>query len=360
MIDKLARARMALCSGADLALELPVAFSCRNAGIFADAAVDTLSATGVVCAVSFGTESGPGERILFERAADVLNDEPEDFRAAMRKFLASGLSFVQSRSLALDELAPGAAALLASPNNNLAIAYIKRMRQRNYAMEPLLIRRIGAGFHDGDAREGETASASAVRRVIADGGGVERARAFVPEACAEILRDEIAGGHAVTGDARFWTAVRQSALRASPGELADIAEMREGLENLMRRAAYEAGGLAEFVGMCTSKRYPAGRIKRYCAHLLLNLRQAQSKRFQANGPAYIRVLGANEVGRELLRAMRSAASMPVLAKPGGRMSAYANEIMSFERAASEIWETLTDNPRRNAESRAFAVMVSGG
>jgi predicted nucleotidyltransferase len=352
----MARARMAVACGADLVLELPCAFSCRNAGIFADAAVDIFAASGVVNVVSFGAESGPEKKSLFERLASVLNGEPEDFKAALKKFLGEGYSFVQARSMALDETAPGALALLSEPNNNLALAYMKRIMEKKYRVEALLVRRLGAGFHDRETRGGGPASAGAIRQMLSR-GEIASAREYLSGACFDILSREIQGGHAVTGTERLWRAVRQMIIRAAPEELSSLAEMREGLENRMRRAAYGASSLDEFVDACVSRRYPAGRIRRYCAHLLLNLGDARSKLFQAKGPAYIRALAANDTGRELLRTMKKTAALPVLSKPGGKMSAYARELMAFERAASEIWETLTDAPRRNAESAARAVMM---
>jgi predicted nucleotidyltransferase len=256
--------------------------------------------------------------------------------------------------MALDELAPGALELLKSPNNNLALAYIKRIREKNYRMETLHIKRTGAGFHERDAQNGG-ASASAIREMIAL-RGVESIREFAPKRCCEILSGEIAAGHAVIGHDRFWRAVRQAALRAETCEIADVADMREGFENKIKATAYASGSLDAFLDMCTSRRYPRGRVQRHCAHLLLNMRDAAGKRFQENGPAYIRVLGTNEKGREILRAMRDTATLPVLSKPGGRISPYAWETMRFERAATEIWETLTDSPRQGAESRVHAII----
>ncbi|MDR1965373.1 MAG: nucleotidyltransferase family protein, partial [Synergistaceae bacterium] len=148
--DKRARAEMALACGADLVLELPCAFSCRNAGIFADAAVDTLAATGVADAISFGAES-PEKLALLERMADALNDEGRDFRRLLKRFLDMGCSFVQSRSMALDERIPGSGELLRHPNNSLALAYIKRIREKGYPIETIAVERIGARFHDARA-----------------------------------------------------------------------------------------------------------------------------------------------------------------------------------------------------------------
>ena len=223
-------------------------------------------------------------------------------------------------------------------------------------METLLVRRTGAGFHDKSAR-GEIAGASAIRGMISspETGAAFR---FMPETCAGIIAGEIKNGHAALDRDRLWRAVKQVLLRASPGELSDIAEMREGLENRMASRAYIADSYDSFVDMCTSRRYPRGRIQRYCAHMLLNLRRAQSEKFQKNGPAYIRVLGTDETGRKILRMMRDSSALPVLSKAGGRMTAYAWEVMRFEKAASEIWETLTESPRKNAESGAFPINIS--
>ncbi|MDR2780662.1 MAG: nucleotidyltransferase family protein, partial [Synergistaceae bacterium] len=351
IVDKFARARMALSCGVNLVIELPCVFSCRNAGIFADAAIDTLAGTGIVGCVSFGTEARLGEKSLFESAAEVLNAEPPAFKDSLKKFLGIGYSFVQSRSMALEETIPGALGLLKSPNNNLALAYIKRIREKKYPMETLLVERTGAEFHDSTARGG-IASASAIRGMISS-PDIGAALRFMPETCADIIAGEIKNGHAAQSRDRLWRAVKQALLRASREELSDIAEMREGLENRMKSCAYAAESYDSFVDMCTSRRYPRGRIQRYCAHILLNLRRAQSEKFQKNGPAYIRILGADETGRELLRMMRDSAALPVLSKAGGHMSAYAWEVMRFEKTASEIWETLTESPRKNAESGAF-------
>ena len=56
--DKWTRAAMALRGGADLILELPTPWACASAETFARGGVGVLAATGVVDALSFGSESG--------------------------------------------------------------------------------------------------------------------------------------------------------------------------------------------------------------------------------------------------------------------------------------------------------------
>jgi predicted nucleotidyltransferase len=355
IVDKTARARMALACGADLVLELPCAFSCRNAGIFADAAVDILASSGVVAHVSFGTEALGEKGEMFAKAADILNEEPESFTVSLKKYLRDGNSFVKARSMALEEMLPGVSELLKSPNNNLALAYIKRIRQKKYPIETLHIPRLGPGFNDPYTVENGFASASAIReRVIR--GDEETYRLLTPESSADILRGEVNGGHAAVRKDMFWSAVRTVLLRASPEELADAAEMSEGFENRMRAAAYGAVSMDDFVERCSGKRYPRSRVRRYCAHILLNLRRDASLRFQTHGPAYLKVLGANAVGRRLLKSIKDKSTLPVLSRAGGSVGPYAREILRFERNATEIWEMLTGNPRNDAERRAIPFM----
>lgn len=355
MIDKGTRARMALACGADLVLELPVAFSSHNAGLFANAAVDILAATGVVRELSFGMENP-----AFDAAAvaDLLNDESDNFRRAIRRYLSEGRSFVQARGMAIDEIIPGALNFLKGSNNNLAIAYIKRLRGKKYPMAAVPIARIGAAYHDADAPVAEGcsyASATAIRALFTSGacGQKERALALMPAESAALLREADARGRIASCGARYWRALKLMLLRSDAESLSRVAEMREGLEHKMLRLAYEAESFEAFVDACVSKRYPRGRIQRYCAHLLIGLTHEASREYQAAGPAYIRVLGANETGREVLRAMRGTASLPVISRASvpKDSGAYARRMMQLEHRATEIWEMLTDNPVTKAEAR---------
>lgn len=364
LTDKGLRAAMALSCGVDLVLELPVVYSSHNAGVFAGAAVDILAATGLVSGISFGMET-PDLRALCA-LADLLNDEPPSFKASLKNFLREGYSFVQSRSMALDMAVPGALDLLKSPNNNLALAYVKRIREKNYDIVPVAIKRAGRGFHDerlpdapGD-RSAAVASAAAIRALMR-AGEWELAYSMTPGPCAALLQEAKSGGRLVSDSGRLWRAVKQSLLRAGPEGIRAISEMGEGLENRMTAAAWRSESFESFVDACVTRRYTKGRIQRHCMHLLIGLGHDESRAFQRGGPAYIRVLGAGETGRRLLALMRDRASLPVISKasvPKGSQGApdYASRMMEIEHRATELWETLTDCPNTRSEARRVPVM----
>lgn len=91
LLDKWTRAEAALRCGVDLVIELPVIFSSHNAGVFANAAVDILAATGVVTHLSFGAENPD---CLVDSIVDILLKEPEPFKPLLKKHLEIGRAHV--------------------------------------------------------------------------------------------------------------------------------------------------------------------------------------------------------------------------------------------------------------------------
>ena len=365
LADKSLRAAMALSCGADLVLELPVVFSSHNAGIFANAAVDILAATGLTSAISFGMET-PDPSML-RAIADALNEEPPAFKGSLKKFLRAGHSFVQSRSLALEESLPGSLAFLKSPNNSLAVSYVKRIREKGYGMAAFAVERAGAGFHDEKLPDGDAAASAAAIRALLRQGEAERAFPLMPDESAGLLRGALEAGRLADCHSRLWFAVRHAILREGAEGMRKISEMGEGLENRMLDSAWRSGSFESFVTACTSRRYTAGRIQRHAMHLLISLGHEESRRFQRLGPAYIRILGANGTGRKLLSLMRKTASLPVISRAsvpkrapdsftGVSGVSDASRMMEIECRATEIWEMLTDSPEIRSEARRVPVI----
>lgn len=121
--DKWTRARMALCCGADLVLELPCRFACAPAPEFAGGGVSLLASLGVVTHLSFGCE--PEALPLLETAARILGEETPAFTAALREGLDRGLSYPRARAQAAEQASgvPGLAAAIGNPNAALALEY---------------------------------------------------------------------------------------------------------------------------------------------------------------------------------------------------------------------------------------------
>ena len=162
-VNKFARAEMAVRNGADLVLELPTPWAVSGAERFARGGVELLQKAGVVTHLAFGSECGDLEAL--RRVEACLSGSA--YQDAVRQRLEGGETFARCRQLAVETLlGPQDAALLAQPNNILAIEYLKALRRAGFPMEPVTFPRRG-GQHDGPVMEG-IAPASHIRRLFSD------------------------------------------------------------------------------------------------------------------------------------------------------------------------------------------------
>ena len=120
--DRYTRANWAIQAGADLVLELPTVYSLSTAKGFAEGALKTLSMLGEYT-LSFGTESDEIEDL--NMAAESMRSESKDVSNLLKGYLSEGYSVAKSRTLALDKIRPDVSNMLKSPNNILAVEYMK-------------------------------------------------------------------------------------------------------------------------------------------------------------------------------------------------------------------------------------------
>lgn len=334
LLDKWLRTEMALAAGVNLVLELPVVFAAHNAGVFASAAMKILYATGIVSHISFGVESPDWH---MDKVLDILLEESQGFKQSLQNFLKKGYSFVEARSLALEKLAPGSAEYLRKSNNILALSYLQSIRGEKLNLQSVPVKRIGAEYHETEAAE--IASATGIRKTLRSGDTVG-ALALLPDTSAAIMKKALLAGRVCLDNNRLWELLRASLLRAEAEDISRHAEMGEGIENRLRREALTSHCFEEWASRCTSKRYPKGRIQRHATHFLLGLGHWTNRAFQRLGPAYLRVLGADQTGREMLGAMRGKATLPVVTRCGAARGDYAAKMMRYDQLAAEIWEQL--------------------
>ena len=279
--DKWARSAAALAGGADLVLELPTVWACASAEHFAWGAVSILRAAGAE-ALSFGSECG--DEAAIARAAACLASP--DYVRALRAHLDHGLPFAACRQAAADELlGPEGAACLSRPNDSLAAEYLKAAARLGWAPEVAAVARVGAG-HDGGGHP-EYPSASFLREEIYSG-----ARAA----------DNPAG-------LRYNERGALSLLRSLPlAAFEALPDSGEGLGRRLYDAVRRARTLEEVYTLAKTKRYAHARIRRMVLWACLGLAAAD----RPASPPYLRVLGANRRGREVLRGI---GGIPLITKP---------------------------------------------
>jgi predicted nucleotidyltransferase len=300
LIDKVARTRMALKCGVDMVLELPVEYATGSADIFATGAVNILNATNIVDSLCFGSEAG--DISAFSDIADVLNNEPEEFKILLKASLETGANYPTARALALAHYLNRDISFLNNPNNILALEYVRALKRTSSSIWPYTVTRTGSSYGSEEIN-GENASAAAVRAAIFS-GNFEAAYNAMPEECVNILSDYSGNPHSIDdfSDALHYI------LRMTPKELlSSFADVTEGLEN---RIINNLGThtITELINILKTKRYTYTKLQRALLHIILGI----TKKEQQKMPRYIRVLGFRKSAESLLTELTQRSDLPVI------------------------------------------------
>lgn len=298
LVDKWVRTEMALKAGVNIVLELPTAFAVRSAHWFAQGGVKSLAATGIVTHLAFGAETENLSHL--KDLAQKINNEDPDLSQRIEEYLKLGYSYPKSRSLALGNHD------IYKPNDVLAVAYLRVLDQLESTMEPILIKRIG-NYHAQKPEKG-IASATAIRKLILnnDPSWVR----YLPHWSSQLLLSAFKSGRGPVTLKSLEQAIMAVIRRMSPQEIKGIIEVSEGLENRLLEIAQQTGDIEILLNKLKTKRYTYTRIQRLLIHLFLNFTEELS----IDSPQYLRVLGFNKRGRELLKIMKKRSTLPIITK----------------------------------------------
>ena len=284
--DKWSRARAALMCGVDLVLELPVCYALNAAPDFAAGGVNTLASLGIIDTLVFGSESGDID-VLSEAAHKADGDNE-----TVKRLMADGLSYPAALGRACGDIFQGS-------NNILAVEYIRAINNYGADMKPVTIKRQGVA-HDDDNTSGKFASASKIREMIFNNEDISQ---YIPYPLSEI-------GSQPYLLSRLDSAFAAKLRTMSADELALISEVSEGLENRILSAARECDTFTGIAEAVKSKRYTMSKIRRILIAALLGF----DKDIYSPEPEYIRILGMNRRGAEILKKAKKNCSVPVITK----------------------------------------------
>lgn len=284
------RAEMALCGGADLVLELPFPYAAGSARYFATAGVRALAALG--CGVlAFGSESADAEAL---------------YAAAKHLDSAEFAADFAARDAKTGDAAAHFSALGSTPASNdiLALEYVRAILAQGETMQIAPVLRVGAAYREEVLGEGAP-SATALRACLAAG---EDVAPHLPPCVRGVFAEALAAQGGAADTARLATALLARLRVSPPGE--EVAECGGGLGAHLAKAAAQATDYASLLEAAATKRYTNGRIRRALLYTLAGVRHEDLNA----PPAYLRLLGANERGREYLAESRKTRRIQVITK----------------------------------------------
>lgn len=288
--DKWTRAKAALENGADVVFELPVIYALNTAQKFAFGAVDVLNRTNVVDELYFGSECGEINELI--KAAELLENEPEEASEKIKRLTGEGMSFPKAREQAFGKFMTSN--LLSQPNNILAIEYIRAIKRLKSTIKPVTIKRLGAGYND--VLTEKNASAAGIRERIKFG---EQYGHLTPYSDFDIYKTELLD-----------TAVVAKLRMSSCEELSKINGISEGLENRVISAALKYSSIEEIAAAVKTKRYTRTRINRILISAFLGL----TKELCDMPVNYLRILGMNKNGADIIKEIKKKSDLSIITK----------------------------------------------
>lgn len=329
--DKRQRAMWALQAGADMVLELPVYYAASNAMAFARGAVGTLA--NIADVLGFGCETDNKE-VLF-KAASIDTGKLCDTQ--------SGKSHPRAVYEAiLSKYDKDIADVFANPNATLAMEYIRAINSICPHMQVHITKRRGTGHNEKNI-SGNFASASVLREKIFDGQNIEN---FVPS-------------FVNTSDIMYPNTLDKFILyklrSIPPCDFEQIADVAEGLHNLIQNTAFKCTCYSELLRTVKTKRYTLARLKRICIAATLGITQQMIY----TPPQYIHVLGVRKTSKKVLfRHLSEKAQIPVIIK-GGDYKLYTGisyPLLKTDTNATDIYSLYTDTLPRNDFTKKILIL----
>ncbi len=346
--NKYVRASMALEGGGDIVVQMPTAYACSSAEVFALAGVKIANAFNNVTHLAFGCETKNYE--LLKEIATYLANEPEEYKTALKGWMDKGNSLVVSRQKAIEELikenkvefsgVTETLEILQKPNNILAIEYLKALIKTNSNIEPVFVQRGDSEYHSEDIN-GKDTSATAIRSRLFKTGKVSKVKRLMPRFAYNHLKAELKQS-GLPSNELFSDLCMFMLKTADEAKLKNIYDVCEGIENRFLECCKEVKDLNELLLDVKCKRYTYTRLKRIVLRLLLGIDKGVIENiYTTKQLPYIKVLGFKAEREDILSTLNCSTNLIIRnSNIVDHPSKYYKELASIEDRANAVYNLL--------------------
>lgn len=328
VFDKYLRGECAVKSGVDLAVSMPIVFAILSAEGFAEAGVKLANKFGATH-LSFGVET-LDKSLLIDVANFLISS---DFEAYIKEELASSpyLSYPAVREKAIEKaLSKNAATFIKTPNNILAVEYVKAILRFCPNIEILPIKRTGNAYDD-KSSDGDILSATAIRHLMAE------KQSFYDKIPKETIDTVINANEFNTQHFEsflysvIFTKAKEDILKCSGNvELSDI----------IYKSAQKHPDFESFRSSLSRRKHTEAKIDRALLNIMLNIGYDE---YFHQDPKYATVLAMNSKGKEIISSLRKSNDIVLISK-GSDFKKHNLEGMDVEIFADRIYGRCTQTP----------------
>ena len=331
IMPKHLRTEVALKAGASVVIELPVCYSTGSAEYFAFAAVSLLEKLGCVNALCFGTEIG--DLAPLKKIAEILSDEPDEYKKILHCELKKGISFPAARQNAILQYThdESLSKILSMPNNILGVEYLKALYKLKSYMVPYSIKRKESGYHDTELND-TYSSASAIRKLLEFTSQsvhtvndsfydepplsdiLTRLEEQVPPDSISLLEEHHRIRYPVYAN-DFSLILKYRLLTLTAGELSCFCDISSDLANRICKYKNNFINFDQFCELLKTKELTYTRISRALLHILLDIKKDDLDSYMDHDCImYARILGFRKDMTDVLTIMKQKSRIPLLTK----------------------------------------------
>lgn len=327
ILNKWDKTKVALDNGLDLVVELPFVYATQSSDIFAKGAIDILNKLKIDTLV-FGTESDNIDKI--NELADIQINNKE-YNDKVKEYLDTGLNYPTSLNKALEDFSQYK---VETPNDLLALSYIKEIKRNNYNIEVINIKRT-TSYHGEDIKENIT-SASNIRKLYLEGKDISKLIPYSQDILYKINMNNCFN-------------YMKYKIITEESNLNKYQTVDEGIENRIIKIINSSNNYEELIQNIKTKRYTYNKISRMLLHMLTSFTKEEASNLTID---YIRILGFTTNGKRYLNKIKKDIEVPIIT----RYKKGISKVFDIELRITKIYDIITKNNEMDKEYKSIPLI----
>ena len=329
--DKLLRASAAVDCGVNLVLELPFPFSSSSAELFASAGVSIADNLGVVDYLSFGSEDGNCDN-LYTIANNMLSSRFKTaLSSAQNEKAFDSIGFASLAEAIYKNCFSYEGESFTTPNNILALEYMKALIKCKSKIEPHTVKRIGASYNDEKLTDSTFQSATAIRGSINHNDF--SAFDFMPNSAKKLYISALNAAEIPCNYEKLSSAFI-SFFRLNSASANKIHDAEGGLYKRLVNLSFKTNSISSLTELAATKKYTLARIRRAILFSFFGVTSSDVK----TEPCYTQVLAMDSVGAKILKEIKKKGRISIITKPSATKT--LDSVASHQKALSDAADSV--------------------
>lgn len=328
ILNKWTKTKIALDNHIDIVIELPFVYATQSSDIFAKGAITILNKLKVT-RIIFGTERDNLNELSLSADLQLNNKE---YHKLVKSYLSKGLNYPTATNKALEDLT---GQVVATPNDLLALSYIKEIKSNNYQIKYENIKRTSS-YHGTEINNNIT-SASNIRKLYQENKDIDNLIPYSKEQLSKVDMN------------KFFPLLKYQIV-INIDNLNNYQTVDEGIEGRITNYISKSTTYEELINNIKTKRYTYNKISRMLLHILTSFTKEEAQNINID---YIRLLGFSTNGKHYLNKIKKELDVPLITGYKKNIS----KVLDIELRTTKIYSLIIGNELLLEEYRNKPIIV---